>query len=234
MAEKAQSGYSRIKEAGILVTLPGDLPLDRVTMVADSLLAAPILAGEVAFRGKSSLNVVGDLRNRAGELMVLGMTELETAEQVEDAAAAGAQFISSPRLDAQIQRACVNFQLEYIPTVISVWAAQSAFERGCRMIRLRTGGPQGGAYLQAVREVVPDLEFLLDVIDLQIDDVATYAGLGAAALVTGSAVYQNGEQPMADIITRARVLQQAWLAVDHSKAAQVKPAHQHRNGKGNH
>jgi 2-dehydro-3-deoxyphosphogluconate aldolase/(4S)-4-hydroxy-2-oxoglutarate aldolase len=212
MRDKVEKGYARIKEAGILVTLPGDLPLDRATVVADSLLAAPIQAVEVVYRAGTSLKLVADLKQRSGDLMVIGLANVEMAAHIGQAAAAGAEFISSPRLDVTLQQACAEHGLGYIPTIISVWAAQSALERACPMVRLRTGGPQGGAYLQAVREVVPDLDFLLDVIDLQLSDVNEYAALGAVALVTGSAIYEGSAQPMADIISRARAMQQAWRA----------------------
>jgi len=224
--------FARIKEAGILVTIPGDLPLERVTMVADALLAAPVLAVEVTYRDAAGLRLVTDLRRRARDLLVVGMAEIETAVQVAAAAAAGAAFISSSRLDNDVLQACQARAIGYIPTVISVWAAQAAMERACRMVRLRTGGPQGGEYLQAVQEVVPELDFLLEVIDLQLSDVDNYAALGAAGLVTGHAVYAGDGQPMGDIISRARQMQQAWQQADGGvgTGSKPKPGREFENG----
>jgi hypothetical protein len=56
----------KLKNAGIVVALPGDLPLAAILPIADALLASPILAVDVAFGGDELPQLLHDLRQRAG------------------------------------------------------------------------------------------------------------------------------------------------------------------------
>ena len=72
----------KLKEAGIVVALPGNLPLATILPIADALLASPILAVDVAFGGDELPQLLHDLRQRAGDKLLIGVSEVETAVQL--------------------------------------------------------------------------------------------------------------------------------------------------------
>jgi 2-keto-3-deoxy-6-phosphogluconate aldolase len=200
---------AKLKEAGIVVALPGDLPLATIIPIADALLASPILAVDVAFGGTELPQLLHDLRQRAGDKLLIGVSGVGTAVRLQSLQNSPIDYISSSRLDDELLIGCQNGGLAYLPGVISVWAAQAAQQKGCRSIRLRTGGPGGADYVRAIRDVQPELGLIVET-ELHPDDVGRYRQAGAAALVVGAPLFSGPTQTMADLITQARAFTQAW------------------------
>ncbi len=199
----------KLKEAGVVVALPGDLPLATIIPIADALLASPILAVDVAFGGAELPQLLHDLRQRAGDKLLIGVSGVDTAVQFHSLQNSPIDYISSSRLDDDLLLGCQNGGVAYLPGVISVWAAQAAQQKGCGTIRLRTGGPAGADYVRAIREVQPDLDLIVET-ELHPHDVSRYRQAGAAALVVGAPLFTGHTQTMADLITQARTFTQAW------------------------
>jgi 2-dehydro-3-deoxyphosphogluconate aldolase/(4S)-4-hydroxy-2-oxoglutarate aldolase len=204
---------NKLKEAGIIVALPGDLPLSSIVPITDALLASPILAVDVAFGGAELPQLLHDLRQRAGDKLLIGVSGVETAVQLQSLQNSPIDYISSSRLDDDLLASCQNGGPVYLPGVISIWAAQAAQQKGCRNIRLRTGGPGGAEYVRSIREVHPDLGLMVET-ELTFDDVSNYRQAGAAALVVGPPLFTGHKQTMADLITQARAFTQAWQNSD--------------------
>ncbi|MBK7895855.1 MAG: hypothetical protein WAS33_04930 [Candidatus Promineifilaceae bacterium] len=209
----------KLQAAGIIVALPGDLPLATIIPIADALLASPILAVDVAFGGAELPQLLHDLRQRAGDKLLIGvsgvempaLSEAETAVSLQTLPLHQLDYLSSPRLDDALLALCQNAGVAYLPGVISVWAAQAAAQQGCRAIRLRTGGANGPEYVRALREVQPDLALIVEA-ELAAEDVSRYQQAGAAALLVGAPLFTGPTQTMADLITQARAFNRAWQA----------------------
>ena len=121
--------------------MPGDLPLSTILPIADALLASPILAVDVAYGGAELPQLLHDLRERAGDKLLIGVSGVETAVQLQTLQSSPIDYISSIRLDDELLTSCRAQGIGYLPGVISVWAAQAAQQKACSTIRLRTGGP---------------------------------------------------------------------------------------------
>lgn len=204
-----QEIVTRIKQAGVLAKLPGDLPLQSILQVGDALLAAPVLGVEIAWHEATDPRLVLDLSRRAGGNMLVGVGGVETAVATEALIAAGAQFIASPRVDFELMAFCAEREVLYLPSVISILAAQSVQQAGGHCVRLRTGGPAGPGFVATVHEALPDISLLVTG-DVNITNVGRYAHAGADAVLIGDALFAGPQQTMADVISRARALQQAW------------------------
>lgn len=201
----------KLQAAGIIVALPGDLPLATIIPIADALLASPILAVDVAFGGAELPQLLHDLRQRAGDKLLIGVSAVETAVHFQTLPLPQIDYLSSPRLDEDLLALCRKAGVVYLPGVISVWAAQAAQQQGCCAIRLCTGGPAGAAYVRAIREVQPDLGLIVEV-ELAAEEVASYQQAGADALLVGAPLFTGPAQTMADLITQARAFNRAWQA----------------------
>ncbi len=202
-----------IQRAGIIARLPVDLSLAAITQVADALLASPIEAVELVWSGNTAVSLVADLRERSNGRFLIGAYGLEAAEEADAAAQAGVNYISCERFCPDVLLACREYDLLYMPGIISIMAAQRAWQKGVQAIRLRTGGPDGPGFAGAVVDFMPELAIIVDA-DVQADNIGAYAQTGATAVIAGSSLFGSAEQTMADIITRARVLQSGWQAAD--------------------
>lgn len=203
-----QSVNDQLNLSGIIATLPGDLPLQSIIHCTDALLAAPISAVMVALTDSMDTAVLRDVRQRAGQQMVLG-AEVETTDQTEAALAAGAQFISTQKWDTAVSDICRQHQVLHLPGVMSLMAASTAEQRGYSMVRLRTGGSDGPGYVSTVQKTCPNLSLVVDA-DVNPETIGSYGRAGATAVLAGSAIFTGPLQPMADIISRARALQKGW------------------------
>lgn len=208
-----QQTINFIQRAGIIARLPGNLPLADITPLADALLASPIEAVELVWSEDTAVSLAADLRERSNGRLLIGAYGLETDEQANAAAQAGVQYISCERFCPDVLLACREHDLLYMPGIISIMAAQRAWQKGAQAIRLRTGGPDGPGFAGAVVDFMPELAVIVDA-DVQADNVGAYAETGAAAVIAGNSLFESAEQPMADIITRARVLQSGWQTAD--------------------
>ncbi len=200
---------SKLKMAGIIARLPGNLPLNSITPVTDSLLASPIQAVEVTYNQPDTLEFIHDLAQRSQENLVIGISEIDTTVSVADLIEAGAHYITTSQFNADLHSACNGHNISYVPGIISVMAAQTIYQKGFTLMQLRTGGPTGPDFIGTIRKVLPEVSLLVDV-NVSEDDINEYAKAGAAAVVASTSILENAEQPMADIITRARTLQKAW------------------------
>jgi 2-keto-3-deoxy-6-phosphogluconate aldolase len=199
----------KIKQAGIIVALPGDLPLQTIVPIADALLASPILAVDVAYSGVETVQLLHDLRQRAGDKLLIGVSGVETAVHLNTLQNSPIDYLSSPRLDDGLLASCYAKGIAYMPGVISVWAAQAAGQKMCRFARLPTGGPAGADFVTAVHQVAPDLDLIVEV-ELTSEEVAHYKKAGAAALMIAAPIFTDSTQTIADLITQARRFTQAW------------------------
>jgi 2-dehydro-3-deoxyphosphogluconate aldolase / (4S)-4-hydroxy-2-oxoglutarate aldolase len=214
MTNREESIKQKLREAGIIAALPGTVPLADIVRVGDALLASPVLAVEVG-GGPERLQQVADLYQRANSHMIIGAGGVETAVDAVPLIQAGAQFITSPLLDLAIKAICQQHEVLYIPGIISAVAAQLAFQAECTMIRLYTGGPDGPDFVNVLRRTEPDQEIIV-ACDIEVAQIGRYVSAGASALMIGRPLYRDTDQPMSDIITQARQLQQAWTAAMES------------------
>lgn len=208
-----QQTINFIQRAGIIARLPGDLPLASITPLADALLASPIEGVELVWQTDTAVSLAADLQERSNGRFLIGAYGIETAELAVQAAQAGVHYLSCERYCPDILQACREHDLLYIPGIISIMSAQRAWQKGVQAVRLRTGGPDGPAFAQAVVDFMPELTIIVDA-DIQPDNVGAYAHTGAAAAIAGSALLADAGQTMAETITRARVLQAGWRAAD--------------------
>ncbi|MCB8920785.1 MAG: hypothetical protein H6662_04300 [Ardenticatenaceae bacterium] len=207
---------NQLYQAGFAAMLPGDLSLQAIVSVADALLASPVGAVEVALPNGSAEGVantaalVADLRQRGRTHLLVGAAEVETPAQAAALIAAGAQWISSYRLSTTVHETCQQAGVFYLPNVIGIYAVQAALSAGLSLVRVPTGGPAGADYVKTLRETFSDVQ-VITAGDFTPEEVPAYVSAGVRAVFLGSTLFGGPQQPMANLITRARQFRQAWL-----------------------
>lgn len=201
----------RLKDNGIIPIVRGDFSAQKVLEIGDALLASPILAMEVTMNTPGALDLIEMLRARFGENMLIGAGTVRTVAQFDDAVAAGAQFTLAPGLVPAVVERATQRQILHIPGVFTASEVELAHSLGCPLLKLFPadfGGPQ---YLKALRAPLDDVA-LVPTGGVSPENAGAWAKAGAAALGVGSCLITGPDQPMSDLITRARTLRKAWEA----------------------
>ena len=200
-----------VLENGLVAIVRGNFPTAKLLQIGDALLASPVLVMEVTLNTTGALEGIALLRERFGDNMLVGAGTVRTVQQFRDAVAAGAQFTVSPNLDLATVEAALAADILHLPGVFTPTEAQQAFVAGCKMVKLFPSEVVGPKYLKAIRAPLDDIKFI-PTGGITPDNVGDYIRAGAAAVGLGSALITGPDQPMDDLITRARAIRAAWKA----------------------
>lgn len=136
--------------------------LDDVSRAADlgaALVAGGLPIAEVTFRTPDAAAVLGRLAER-GDLMV-GAGTVITAEQVDRAQAAGARFVVSPGLSADVVRRCQALDLPVFPGVSTATEIIAALDLGLDTVKLFPAEACGGLpTVKALSAAFPQVRFM--------------------------------------------------------------------------
>src|SRR5260221_9659416 len=136
--------FERIKRTKFIAIIRGSYTNAEVNAIADSLVRESITALEITLNTSSALILIGKLRERFGEAILVGAGTVRTARQVQQAMDAGAQFLISPNYDPESVALAQQHHLLHLPGVATPTEAQSAFVSGCKMLKLYPADVLGG------------------------------------------------------------------------------------------
>lgn len=198
-----------LKRGGVIPIVRGDFAAERVLEIGDALLAAPILCMEVTMNTPGATELIALLRTRYGANMRIGAGTVRTVAQFDAAVAAGAQFTLSPSLVMGVVERAQERGILHIPGVYTASEAETAWQAGCPILKLFPADQGGPAYLKALRAPLDDVAFA-PTGGVSAENAAAWRAAGAVALGVGSTLIKGPDQPMSDLITRARALKAAW------------------------
>jgi 2-dehydro-3-deoxyphosphogluconate aldolase/(4S)-4-hydroxy-2-oxoglutarate aldolase len=133
--------------------------VDAIGAIGDGLLRGGLPVVEVALRGDHGLHAV-DRLSRRGDVLVGAGTVLNVP-QARAAIDAGARFVVTPGLDADVVRFVRDAGIPVIPGVLTPTEIQAARELGLRRVKLFPAGVFGGlALLSTLADVFRDMTFM--------------------------------------------------------------------------
>ena len=211
MSTHASDVAQRVRETGLIAIIRGKFSRDQVVGIAEVLAAHAIPVMEVTLNTTGALESIRQLRTQFGDRLIVGAGTVRTADQLEEALAAGAQFTVAPNLDLATVKAAHHHGILHLPGVFTPSEVQSAYVLGCRMVKLFPSEIVGPRYLKALRAPLDDID-LVPTGGISPENVADYVKAGAAAAGIGSALITGPEQDLDDLAARARALRAAWDA----------------------
>ena len=138
-----------------------------VATVSDPGLAAPLAAAlaaggataiEVTFRTQAAPRVIAAL---ADSELVVGAGTIRSVAQVDEALAAGAQFVVSPALDDAVVARCLDASVPVVPGIGTATELSRALALGVQTVKLFPAEPLGGAALiAALAPPFPEARFI--------------------------------------------------------------------------
>ncbi len=140
----------------ILVAARG-LQTEEVLPFCEALIAGGIRCLEIPYNQRSA-SVLTDvprqietIRAHFGEQLLTGAGTVLNRDQAKAAADAGASFILSPSLDAEVVKETLRQNLVSVPGVMTPTEAQNAILCGADMVKIFPTGVLGISYLRAIR-----------------------------------------------------------------------------------
>ena len=149
----------RIKKTGIIPVVVIDDKKDAAPL-ADALCKGGLPCAEVTFRTEAAADAIRLMKNTHPEMLVGAGTVL-TIHQVDEAIAAGAEFIVSPGLDTVIVDYCMEKDVVVLPGCISPSEAAIAVRKGLSVIKFFPAEQAGGLpFIKAIAAPYTTLSFM--------------------------------------------------------------------------
>ena len=112
--------------------------------LADALITGGLSVAEVTFRTDCAAEVISRMKNsRPG--MFVGAGTVLSPSQVDDAVAAGADFIVSPGFDAEIVTRCQKVGVPVVPGCVTPSEIMAALSLGVSTVKFFPAAAFGGA-----------------------------------------------------------------------------------------
>lgn len=149
----------RIKKTGIIPVVVIDDKKDAAPL-ADALCKGGLPCAEVTFRTEAAADAIRLMKNTHPEMLVGAGTVL-TIHQVDEAIAAGAEFIVSPGFDTVIVDYCMEKNVVVLPGCISPSEAAIAVRKGLSVIKFFPAEQAGGLpFIKAIAAPYTTLSFM--------------------------------------------------------------------------
>lgn len=167
--------------------------------LADALAAGGIRCAEVTLRTAAGIGAIRAVAGRSD--FVVGAGTVLTADQVDAAADAGAQFLVSPGLDDAVIARAAERGVPVVPGVATATEIQRALGHGIRHLKLFPANLVGGmAAVRAFTGPFPDVRFLPSG-GVSVDNAAEYLASPSVFAVSGSWMVPAGAVASGDFAT---------------------------------
>jgi 2-dehydro-3-deoxyphosphogluconate aldolase/(4S)-4-hydroxy-2-oxoglutarate aldolase len=153
-----------------------------VSGAVDALVRGGIELVEVTIDTPGALAAV---KRAADEGRAVGVGTVVSTDQVRACATAGARFVVSPGVIAEVIRDARTLGLEPVPGVFTATEILTATAAGARVMKLFPASCGGPSYLRALRGPFPTTA-LVPTGGVRLDEIAAYLEAGATAVALGS------------------------------------------------
>ena len=209
---------SRIAAAGIVpvVVLPS---ARQAAPLANALARGGLPVAEITFRTAAAAAAIAAIRQNAPEVLV-GAGTVMSADQVKEAASAGASFVVTPGFNRRVVEACLSSGMPVIPGVNAPGFVEMALEYGLETLKFFPAEQSGGvAFLRAMAGPYPNVRFI-PTGGVGLESLASYLALPAVVACGGSWM-----------VDRKLIEAEDFEAITQRTAAAVQAARQARPAK---
>lgn len=147
---------NKILEGKIIAIVRG-IPSDEVVGLAEALVKGGISCIEVTFdqsseeKARDTLKAISNIHKTLGDRVCVGAGTVMTTQQVEAAAAAGAEYMISPNTNAAVIAKTKELDKVSIPGAMTPSEVAEAYELGADIVKMFPAGVLGTTYIKAVK-----------------------------------------------------------------------------------
>lgn len=178
---------ARIRELAVI-------PVIRVSAYEHAICAVQgimdggINIAEVTLTIPSAIPLISELTTRYGDDLLVGAGTVLDAESCRQALAAGAEFIVSPVLDAEVVALTRQHGKVSMPGALTPAEILAAWRTGADFVKIFPCNSVGGpAYIRSVKGPFPDIEIVVTG-SVTVDNVAQFLASGVSAVGVGENV----------------------------------------------
>jgi 2-dehydro-3-deoxyphosphogluconate aldolase/(4S)-4-hydroxy-2-oxoglutarate aldolase len=157
---------------------------------AEALVRGGIPTLEVTCDSPGALDMIRVISRELGERAFVGAGTVLEASTAQAALDAGARFLVSPHLDADLVRSFAERDVAWIPGAFTATEVLGAWRAGAVVVKLFPAGPVGPGYIKDLLGPLRDVP-LLPTGGVNLDNAADFLAAGAWGLGLGSALVDN-------------------------------------------
>lgn len=198
-------GIRRIRDAGFLAVVRAD-DNEQAVRAVGALLDGDAPAIELTFTTPGVEKALLAVRRLYGDAPFIGAGTIRDPEQVTRAAAAGARFLVTPNLRADVLEAMLASGLPAIPGVFTPTEVGLALDLGAEIVKLFPASTGGPAHLKALRGPFPGLQ-AIPTGGIGLETISHWFDAGAFAVGAGGEICSQtliGTGNWIEITQRAR------------------------------
>ncbi len=174
-----------------IVAIMRGMPAKDAVNLATALYKGGINILEITLNSPNALQVIEELSQQFKDTMLIGAGTVLTAEEANDAINAGAQFIISPALDADVITTTKDAGKVSIPGAYTPTEIVQAHRSGADIIKVFPA--PNAAYIKNILAPLNTLK-LMPTGGVNVDNIKEYAAAGAVAFGIGSSLVNSKEE----------------------------------------
>ena len=195
----------RIRRHRLIAILRRVEPQERLLDLVAELAADGVQVLEVTFDGASAADDLMAVRERLktgrGDVVV-GAGTIVTAERLEAALAAGAEFLVAPTLDLAVVREAIERGVPVIPGAYSPTEIALAWDSGATFVKVFPVSSLGPSHIRELRGPLREIE-LIATGGVDATNATAYLDAGCVAVGVGGAIVDADRDGRRAIITAA-------------------------------
>ena len=155
--------------------------------LSEALATGGVEAVEITFTVPKAHHVLEEVANRVGDRILLGAGTVLDPETARIAILAGAKFIVSPTINADVIRLCHRYDRVVVPGAMTPTEVLTAWELGADIVKIFPSEVVGPAYFKALRGPLPQVR-LMPSGGVNLQTAVDFLSAGAAVLSVGSSL----------------------------------------------
>ncbi|MGI6181395.1 MAG: bifunctional 4-hydroxy-2-oxoglutarate aldolase/2-dehydro-3-deoxy-phosphogluconate aldolase [Agathobaculum sp.] len=175
----------KVQSIGVVPVIKLTNPERDAIPLAKALIAGGVPVAEVTFRAAGAAKAIKLMHDNCPEMLVGAGTVL-TIEQVDEAMAAGAQFIVTPGMDPEIVKYCQKVGIAIFPGCTTPTDYHTAYKLGLEVLKFFPAEQSGGiAKIKAMNAPFPMFK-VMPTGGISLKNLADYAKNSVIAACGGS------------------------------------------------
>lgn len=184
-SEAEKKALARIERERVMVVLRG-LPAAATLHIGEAMLAGGISAIEITMNSERPLDSITALCDKFGSQALIGAGTVLSATQARAAVQAGAKYLVSPSLDAEVMKAAHELGVLIIPGAMTATELAEALKLGASLVKIFPARVLGPDYFRAL--LAPFNGVHLAATGLPVESCPDFLRAGAKMVATGESL----------------------------------------------
>ena len=195
-----QEILSKIKQGGLVAVVRADNTGQAVKIV-DACIDGGVIAIEITYTVPCATEIIKELREKyASGKIIIGAGSVLDTETARTAILAGAQYIVSPCLNAEVVKLCSRYQIACMSGAMTIKEVMECMEAGADIVKIFPGEILGPAFIKAVKGPMP-YAAMMPTGGVTVENVQEWIRAGAVAVGAGGSLTAGAKKDNYNSIT---------------------------------